>query len=722
MSEQYDVSPPLEPVLDRFLTRRVRVLLCLAMLALSPVVWLAIKPYAWLREIEVTMTPQAGAERDIALEWQERGGGPWNGIWVDLCARSPGKQSAEIRLSGKPAGPGITTFGFHLYEVRAGSGVVRRTQLKAALALWNKNPEQARAAGWEFEGVWKPGNGELGGVYSQAAGRIRFPLPPEASGNDVTFETEKLKWGGEVTFSVGDAQAAVNTYAPEWESLLVKVPGALVFAAGEPIVVRTSLPAYPIADLRISRERDRTPLILSRVVMHTQLFGVAIADRAFEWEANQTTAPLGDGRVQVLGEAVRTATPIRTTLGVHALGVGVVAASLLCGWLLLVHILVPTCRGAATYCNELFLVWRGPHVLPPQHRPAFGVAFWTLFALIAAVHVWMAWWAPILYPPDSIDYILNAQKLFETRSIDHFGAWRLPGVSFVLLPFIMLFRHPENTLALVQGFGSVLMAVMIFDISRRFMPRPAALLAMLLVGLDPPTLVWERHVMSEWTLAFAATLWAWLFVRLLFSASNAAKRNRPRFAGAFAWAACLGLVSGFSPLIRGNAQLILVITPPAIVFTLWGYTRFRSAFALAGVAAVCSALVIAPWILHINQKYGRPAVMIGGGFANLLFTWNGGQMDTNQTRLYDAASMRDVNAVEGPQNNPFLYIQRLDHSPRLPDTKGLDGWICQDDRCTIAADESRMRHGGDIWREMANGLCVQVFRFGHARFPATTFW
>ena len=722
MNEQYEVSPPLEPILDRFLTRRMRILICLSMLALSPVVWLAIKPYAWLREVEVTMTPQAGADRDLALEWQERGGGPWNGIWVDLCERSPGKLSAEIRLSGKPAGPGITTFGFHLYEVRAGNGAVRRTQLKAALSLWNKNPEQARAAGWEFEGLWKPGDGELGGIYCQTAGRVRFPLPPEASGTDVTFETEKLKWGGDVTFSVGDAQTTVNTYAPEWESPLVKVPGAIVFAAGEPIVVRTPLPAYPIADLRISRERDRTPLILSRVVMHTRLFGVSIADRAFEWETNESTASLGDGRVQVIGETVRTATPIRTRIQVHAMGVGVVAAALLFFWLLLVHVLVPACRVTASQVNAAFLAWRGPHVLPPQRRPAFGVAFSTNLAIIAAVHVWMAWWAPILYPPDSVDYIFNAQKLFETRSIDHFGAWRLPGVSFVLLPFIMLFSHPENALALVQGFGSVLMAVMVFDAARRFMPRPAALVAMLLVGLDPPTLVWERHVMSEWTFAFAATLWMWLLVQLVLSARPATGSEHPRYIGASLWAACLGLVTGFSPLIRGNAQLVLLITPPAIVFALWGFNRLRSAIALAGVAALCSAIVVVPWIVHIDRKYGQPAIMIGNGLANLLFTWNGEQMDINQTRLYDASTMRAVYMVEVPANDPFKYLQRLNSSPRLLETPGVHSWIRSDQRCTIAAEESRMRHGGPVWREMVNGFAYQAFLLGERRYPATSFW
>ncbi|MBI1189785.1 MAG: hypothetical protein GC200_03775 [Tepidisphaera sp.] len=708
--------------MDRVLTRRVRLLLLALLVVASPAAWLAIKPFVWTRSLEVKLTPNATSKDLWRIDWQEWGGGAWNGRWVDLGELSDRPDALEIRLSGVCSDPGRQQFGFHLYQVTAGSAwSVSRADLKAALAQWGRDPAPLRAQGWVFEGAWIPGVGDGGGVFCSSAGRIRIPIPAEAARVGIGVETEKTVHGGDIELTFGGDATRANTHAAKWEPLKVPLRRRGVDVAGETLTLRATLPALPIADVRLRKGSPGDEAEVSPLVLHTRLFGLSLPDRTFEWSRRDELER-------------RLTQPIKTTIPVHLLGVGIVAAGSALVWLFVFRVAIPGCGWMLRRARVAFHRWRGEQVLAVRAGRPFGGGFWFALAMISAVHLWVAMWAPVIYLPDSVDYVVNGQVMWQKLSMPlgpseswwdhisgsfaHLGAYRLPGVSFLLVPFIAVFSRPEEAMALAQSAGGVLIAVMCYDVARRFMPRGAALIAMLLVGLDPPGLIWERHIMSEGTLTFAVVLWMWLLVRLVI----AARRSSAPSWALLGWSLALGLVAGFSPLIRGNAQLLVVATPPAIVFALLGAAPLKRVAALAAVALLSSGVVVGPWALHVRAQYGRPAVFIGAGFADFAFTYIAGLADINQTRVFDAAEYESARTLANSTKDPFPLAERVNNASGLADVPGGDAWSRQDARCAIVSAESRARAGPRVLWHMWTGFVHQTARLGRSPFASTSYW
>ena len=720
---EFDITPPLEPPLDRLLTRRVQGLLLALLLVASPVVWLAIKPFVWVRTVEFSIMPTGQPGPDWALEWQHEHDCPWNGIWLSLSLPPTHAQTIEVKVPWKSTNPDGSKIGFHLYEVNGSMWTLRRADLKSALARWQQDPISMQAAGWDFQGHWFPGVGEGGGICCDSEGVLRIPVPAYAAQGNISLNTEKMLHGGDISVQFAGVTQQINTFAKVWEGLGIPLPRSGVEPV-DPTLVRATLPAYAVADVRFAKPADAGGAILSPVTLRTSVFGMAMADRTFRW--GDGARDIGGGQCEVTGPGARLGVPIKTTIPVHAFGSALVATALLGVWCGVVCVAFPVSRACVRSISAMFHRWRGERVLARRPSHPLGPLFWLVLCVVALVHAWVAHWAPMDFPPDSVEYVINAQRLFETHSVAHFNAWRLPGTSFVLLPFIAFFTRPEHAMALAQAFGGVLIAIMSYDVARRFMPRGAALLAMLLVGLDPTMLVWERHVMSEGTFTFAIVLWVWLLVRLI------ASRRTPSLPWwrTIAWAIALGVVSGFSPLIRGNAQLLLLAAPIGVIFALVARASILRAMAAGALVAGASLLVVVPWAMHIRQRFGQPAIMIGGGVASEIFTWNAGLLDVNQTALYDAANLQAVKQQEVRTNDPFTFMHRITQSPRVPYPPGIapwvgqfgKDWLKQNSASGVAASESRARRGPECLREMIVGLASPLFRVGNSPFPATSYW
>lgn len=704
-------DPPTEPTLDRYLTPRIRNLLLTALLLLSPALWLAIKPLVWARELECSLTPGRATGAIWSLEWQQGHDGPWNGQWINLASLGAIPQTLEIRLPGKSATPSPSAPGFHLYEVTGGPWRLSGPDLKAALAKWQADPSLARAEGLAFEGNWIPGVGDSGGVFCDSPGTLRLPIPADAVQAGIRFRTEKTPRGSDIECLFAGDRKIFNTRADQWQPLEISLQPAQA-SPGATATIRCPLPAYSIASLRLSRQSDDgVPIRISGLTLHTRLFGLSLPDRTLPPPSDPALPP---GAAAFTSPSVLLSGPIKTTISVHLAGLAFIIGGLLALW----HSLWAGLRAldqALHAANRAFHHWRGERLLPATPRPHFGPAFWSCLALISLAHFWMAFWAPLLFPPDSIDYIINAQRLYDTSSFAHFGAWRLPGTSLILYPFIAIFSHPERALALAQAVGGILVALMCHDVARRFVPAPLAALTMLWIGLDPTGLVWERHIMSEAPMTFATSLWMWLLVRLCDPTPTT-------FAKRALWALALGLVCGFAPLIRGNAQVMAILAPVGVAAALWSLVRPTRALGLGAITLAASLSLLVPWVAHIHQQYGRPRVMIGGGFANLAFTWNANLMDVNQTRLYDAQTLELVRQQELARNDLFGFVPRLNASPRLQQSPLLHSWIQQDERCAIAANESRARHGSQSLRAMLHGAGTILLGVRPEQFASTRYW
>lgn len=725
MEDTY-ITPPTEPALERWLTPRVRLVLLGLLLLASPLLWLALKPLVWTRQIEIGLTSRAVSGRAWAIEWQEWGGGAWNGRWVDLAALSSRPDTLEIRVSGVSSAPGARDVGFHLYQVTSGpEWSLSRADLKAALAKWQAAPDSMRALGWAFEGAWRPGAGDGGGVFCASRGLVRIPVPASAAQRGVGVQTEKTVMGGPVELSFGGGVTSVDTYAASWESLQIPLRRRVPPDLRERLVIHAALPAFPIADVRLTLGGSDDAAACEPLLMHTQVFGIGLPDRRFEW---------AEGGAMTPGEPLHLGRAIKTTVPVHAIGTLLVGLGMLAAWAGVFFVVIPVCGGAVEAARRRFHRWRGDVTLPASRAAAFGGAFWVVLGVVTLVHVWMAAWAPVIFLADGVDYVVNAQVLWQKLSgplgageswwghvhaaTSHLGAYRMPGVSLVLAGFMALFSQPEPAMVWAQALGGVLISVMCFDVARRFMPRGAALLVMLLVGVDPVGLIWERHIMSEATLSFALVLWMWLLVRLFFAA-----RQESSHRGSLAsWAIVLGLVAGFAPLIRGNALLLLAATPPAIVFTLFGAARPGRWALLALLAGLTSGVVIAPWVAHVNARYGKPTVFIGAGFANFGFTYIAGLIDPNQTRVFDEAEYGRAAALGPATGNPYPLAALVNASSRLAAAPGRDPWVQQDYRSQVMAAESRARAGPLALRRMIAGFVHHTLRLGPSPSAPTSYW
>lgn len=690
----WTTSRPIHAAVDRLLAPRVLRRLWFLCVLLSPLLWFAVSPCAITRTVHLTLAPDGPLGAAWAVEWTRRATGERNGVWIEPAAGTlVGDQPLELRPSGVPADPAQQKFGFHIYEVTSASWTLRRADLKRALADFNADPASARARGWEFRGPWVPGVETSGIIYTGTTpGLLRIPVPARAAAEGLTVFSEKVPVGGAVTMSFRGRDTTFDCSAPRWEALLLRPePGP---SPDTPWTIDQPLPSYTLAAVSLAwHDSPGGALNVPLAHVRTRVFGRLIGDSPLP-QPRVAGGTLAAGThpairdMQAVGEITWPAVPA-VPYTVHALGTGAVLIALVLAWgVVLAVAAVPWAGLLAPFSG--WIARRSPARALARSLPC-GVftPFRVVLAVTIAAHAWFASWAPLLYLPDCVEYVYNAHRLFDTGRFDHFSAWRMPGTSFMLLPWIALSSRPEDLAGWVQALDGVLVACMAYDILRRFVPRGWAGLGMLLAGLDPVGLLWERHLITETPTALLLTAAAWMLVRL-----DGAARDR-RLGPALAWAVGVGLAAALATYVRGNALLLVLLAPPMVIVALWSPGRRGRALLLAGAIAATSVAAMAPWMLRNQRVYGQPAMIIGRGFARLIFAWYGQQIDVNQTRLFDRDAWKDAAARQASGANEFDFMLQLDASPRLAGPPGTHPWVQRDTRCAIANDESRARRPAD---------------------------
>jgi hypothetical protein len=313
--------------------------------------------------------------------------------------------------------------------------------------------------------------------------------------------------------------------------------------------------------------------------------------------------------------------------------------------------------------------------------------------LVIAVHVWFIMRAPLLYCPDSMDYAVNSKLLLRNHTLEHFNAWRLPGYSIFLVPFIGGLHKFSFALGLAQGVLAVITAWLAGRTVRSFLPAPWPALVMLLVGLDPVLLGYARHAMPESLCACLCTLTVFLACRARFWTSEWLPLACLAGAG-------VGLLIAACCYLRGNMLVLAAGIPAAIAVWPLAERRVWRGIALLLVIGVVAAGALAPWVIRNHRIYDRYEFVVGGGFTRALSAFEAGLLDLNQTAVFTREHWNTLeqSRAEGKlTQTTVLNDLGKKETPLGAATQSLHPWTAKDLRAEHAASESLARAPTTRW-------------------------
>ncbi|MCE7974958.1 MAG: hypothetical protein DYG92_11655 [Leptolyngbya sp. PLA1] len=676
-------------------SRRLVLLLLLLPAIASLSLWPILRHALLTRELSLRFIPVSGLPGDASLEWSTPRGD--HGIWLSPAPSGP--SWIEFRPSGR-RDSGIGAMQFHIYGLSAGNWSLSRDDLKRELArTLNGEP-----TGWSLSGAWSAGAPTSGIIFSGSLpGSLRIPLPPEASNAPLVIDSERTASGGHIEIIRDGAPTALSCASPgPWQPLTVfpRAPFPPV-----PHIISQRLPVdasgslflrwHGLADVVDSTSFETTPATL-----RTRLLGVTLSTSTLRGPLEVSggeleVAPRARVRCREPSGSARWDLPPPSLLH-DALGILLLFATLL---------------GAAAFASLAFTLLRGAHArlharMPSAHLPDPGPWPTRLaFLLVAAAHLWLASWAPMLFLPDAVDYAHNAQRLIDTGSFAHFNAWRLPGLSIILAPFTVMGGHPEELFGWVQAAMGVAAAWLAYRTVLPFAGPRWSILAMLLVGLHPALLAWERHLITETPTLFLVSLAWWIASILPTSAPRA------RLLLSFS----LGLVAALAILTRANTLPVLLLLLPALWLGLRTHAGTGTASLCASLALAATLACLSPWVLRNRAVFGEPAIIIGRGYARLIFAWHAGLHDLNQTALYSREGWLLACLRRAQGNHEFDYLDQLDTSPRL--ASSLHPWVARDRRASLAVTESRQRAGPESALLALHAMLSHLHIFSHPAQP-----
>ena len=310
------------------------------------------------------------------------------------------------------------------------------------------------------------------------------------------------------------------------------------------------------------------------------------------------------------------------------------------------------------------------------------------FVLVSlAIPLWFHLWAPTIITGDGSAYAWTAHSMLREFSLRWYDAWRLPGYSFLLMPFVGLTRDWAEWVGWAQGLIGLGGGVATWLAIRGRVPRFWACCAVVLIVIDPALLVWQRTIMSETLTAFLLSLIAavvWTIDRAL--------TRRATVTHMLALAGALGVIVGYATWTRANLQLGVVLLPPtlAAVGLLRGL-RWRSLIP-AGACLLCAGLTLAPLVSYVNRAFGRPAVVIGPGFNKALWSWQNRTTDFNQVHALTFFEFREVRRqVHADLMNDWAFVFFITDSPTIPMPPGTHKAVARDVRNRLIVEESFAR-------------------------------
>jgi 4-amino-4-deoxy-L-arabinose transferase-like glycosyltransferase len=164
------------------------------------------------------------------------------------------------------------------------------------------------------------------------------------------------------------------------------------------------------------------------------------------------------------------------------------------------------------------------------------------------------------------------------------SAYTQPLYGWFLIPIYWIFGHHWESVGIAQIVVACIVAALVYEIARRFLPNWAAVIAAC-IGTLQPYLVWhDVHVNREIVDQLCAA--ALVFLTLLV-----ADRRTPRLALA------LGLVSGLAML--GNTRLVLLPILCAVYLAVRGVPALPVVLVLVG-----ASIAVTPWLVRNTATVG----------------------------------------------------------------------------------------------------------------------
>ena len=608
-----------------------------------------------------------------SIEWTRRQDGFRNGVWLNLGEHLRRSEVLELRPSGVPHTPGTAPL-FALWQARPVDTRRKKLDLKGLVARDAPGPEWGafEAAPGIYYGGTEPG-------------LFRVDVPP----GGVALTIAKNAGGGPVEIRYADDTRVLDTFAPAVTGEDV-VLARRRLTARRPLRIEQPLPHYPLSALTLAwHDSLHGRLVLSDAAVDTRLLGVTVysqtvlprlvvggRQRPGSARGLRLSMAASGGRVEFDGSRTRGLWPSGLGIPLLALALlGIMAAA------------SPAARG---------IRWVGARV------PFEAVAV----VLVVAAPLWMAAWAPVLYYPDSLEYLTAAFTLLDTHGFADVHPSRVPGYTVLLAALLRWCPNVSAALGAVQAVLGVAIALLTFDTLRPFAPRPWPAVAMLLVGLSPVILGYERTALSEIPATFCASLIAWAVVRLV-----SAPRGTPaaRAAG-IVGAAALGLLCAAGAYVRSNFQLLVALVPAIVVVAEWGPRARAAAVARAATVALVGALCLLPWILGNAKTYGRAAFVIGQNYARLVEGYSNDLVDENQVAVFGFEQWRSIRlrrAPEAPYFDSLTFLQAL-HESRLAPPAGLPNVIARETVAGPVIDESLARRPGLAFGKRLRAFASQM--------------
>jgi hypothetical protein len=322
-------------------------------------------------------------------------------------------------------------------------------------------------------------------------------------------------------------------------------------------------------------------------------------------------------------------------------------------------------------------------------------------AVVIGVHAWLILRAPLLYCPDSMDYLINTKLLVENRTFEHFSTWRLPGYSVFLAPMVGGLHRFNFAIGLAQGVLGILGAWLAGRTAGKFLPGPWGALALLVVGLDPVLLTYERHAMPEALCAFLTVAVSWTAVQGDFWA-----KAGPVKAGL--GAVGLGLLLAGACYVRGNLMVVAGAAP--FIVGAWSFLEGNRRRAV-GLAVLCGVTVgagLTPWVMRMKRQYGRAEFVVGTGYTRCISFADTFLIDLNQTAAYPRERWEWLagQTASGLMNGNDIMNQTGLKEGTVVSRRieGMHSWTARDTAAGILADETVARYPQKRWVE-----CCRAF-------------
>ncbi|GIK20278.1 MAG: hypothetical protein DYG93_05040 [Leptolyngbya sp. PLA2] len=287
-------------------------------------------------------------------------------------------------------------------------------------------------------------------------------------------------------------------------------------------------------------------------------------------------------------------------------------------------------------------------------------------AAIVGVRAWVLWFTPMMMWSDSAHYLFNAHRLLTEGRFVLADFHFMVGYSVFLAPFIRLFDDFSLPLGIAQSAMGVGTAWMCRLMLRPVLPRPWPVVAMLLVGLDPDAIAYERWVLTETLSLFLVTLIGWLAVR---EVRRPVEGVRGSLAG-LGRAVLLGLCCAAAIYARSALQTLLVLVPAMLIGAR--LPRLRPVHAAQGlVVALVALAALSPWMSLAKREHGRYGMALSYNFSRLQMAQMSGAIDANQTGVFSAADWERVRKrIDAGQMSPWTFANEVRSGDVFPKAEG----------------------------------------------------